>query len=58
MEGYKTYIMAGLIAAAVFAKYVGWINSQTFEILLSLLGAGGLAALRAGVNKSGPGGTG
>ena len=51
MEGYKTYIMAGLIALAVFAKTLGWIDQQTFEILLGLFGAGGLAALRAGVTK-------
>jgi len=53
MDGYKTYIVAGFIALAVFAKTMGWIEQATFEIILGLLGAGGLATLRAGVKKSG-----
>jgi len=50
----KTYIFAGLIALAAFAKAVGWIDEKTYELLMGLFGAGGLATLRAGVKKSGP----
>lgn len=53
MSGKKTYIIAAFVALAVFAKTMGWIDQATFEILLGLFGAGGLATLRAGVKKSG-----
>ena len=53
-EGYKTYIVAAGIGLATFARVLGWIDNSTYEILLGLLGAGGLATLRAGVTKSGP----
>ena len=53
MGGYKTYLFAFLIALATFAKVMGWIDEKTYEMILALLGAGGLAALRAGVAKSG-----
>ncbi len=54
LSGYKTYLFAGAIALATFAKAVGWIDDNTYQALLALFGAGGLAALRAGVTKSGP----
>lgn len=53
-ENNKTYIIAVVIGLLTTAKALGWIDDKTFEILLGLLGAGGLAALRAGVTKSGP----
>ncbi len=53
LQGKKTYIVAALVAAATFAHSVGWIDDTLFQALLGLLGAGGLAALRAGVTKSG-----
>lgn len=54
MNGKKTYICAGALALATFAKAMGWIDETIFQALLGLAGAGGLAALRAGVTKSGP----
>jgi hypothetical protein len=54
LDGYKTYLMALAAAAAVFAHALNWIDDATFQMLLALFGAGGLAALRAGVTKSGP----
>lgn len=53
LSGYKTYIVAVLIAIATFSKTVGWIDQATFEAILGVLGALGLTALRAGVTKSG-----
>ncbi len=53
-DGKKTYIVAAAVALAVFAHSLGWIDDNTFQVILGLLGAGGLAALRAGVTKSGP----
>ena len=54
LDGKKTYIMAALVALATFAKAMSWIDENTYQALLALFGAGGLAALRAGVKKSGP----
>ena len=54
MSGWKTYAFAAAIAGVTFAKAMGWITLELYEIILGLLGAGGLAALRAGVTKSGP----
>lgn len=53
MAGYKTYIVAILIGAATAAKALGWIDQATYEFILGVLAAGGLAAVRAGVTKSG-----
>ena len=52
--GYKTYIIAALIAVATGVKYLGYIDDSMYQTLLALLGAGGLATMRAsvaGVNK-------
>ena len=54
MGGYKTYISAGAMALVTFAKSMGWVDDHVYQILMGFLGAGGLAALRAGVTKSGP----
>ena len=45
--GYKTYSFAALIAIATFCLYMGWIDQAWYELALGLLGAGGLASLRA-----------
>jgi len=52
MNGYKTYIVAILIVIASLAKWKGYIDQGTLEIVLALLGGTGLATLRAGVKKS------
>jgi uncharacterized membrane protein YoaK (UPF0700 family) len=54
MAGYKTYLVALLLALATFAKAMGWIDNKMYEIIIGILGALGLGALRAGVTKSGP----
>ena len=51
LSGYKTYIVAALTAALAAAHALGYVNDATYQTLLVLLGAGGLAALRAGVGK-------
>jgi hypothetical protein len=53
-SGKKTYICAVLLGAATFAKAVGWLDDNSFQVVMSILGALGLAALRSGVQKSGP----
>ena len=54
MSGYKTYISAGTMGALAVAFALGWINRDTYEALVGIAVASGLAALRAGVTKSGP----
>jgi hypothetical protein len=49
--GKKTYITAALMAVITFARGVGWLDPQQYELVLGLLGSLGLAALRAGVSK-------
>jgi hypothetical protein len=52
LEGKKTYLTALVLGLAAFARALGWLDQQQYEILLGLLGSLGLAALRAGVNKA------
>ena len=51
LKGQKTYIVAVLVALTVVAQQLGWIDDPTSGAILGLLGAGGLATLRAGVRK-------
>lgn len=47
LEGYKTYICSALGALIVGGFFMGWVDQGTANMLLALLGFGGLAALRA-----------
>ena len=51
MAGYKTYLVAGLAGIVTALKALGYLDEATFQVLMGLLGAGGLASLRAGVAK-------
>jgi len=53
MSGKKTYIVAGLIGVVTAVRYLGIIDDEIYKAVMAFLGAGGLAALRAGVKKSG-----
>ena len=50
LKGYKTYGFAILIAGLAAAHYLGYINDAAYQTLVGVFGAGGLAALRAGVS--------
>ncbi|MFZ2088148.1 MAG: hypothetical protein WAU47_06200 [Desulfobaccales bacterium] len=52
LNGKKTYIIAAIMAVGAFARGMGWLQQEQFEILLSLGGSMGLAALRAGVSRT------
>lgn len=54
LRGYKTYLIAAVMAALAVSRALNWIDEATYQTLLGLLGASGLATLRAGVKKSGP----
>lgn len=51
LEGKKTYLTALVLALAAFARALGWLDQEQYDILLGLMGSLGLAALRAGVAK-------
>lgn len=47
LQGYRTYVCAVAGAVVVSAFFAGTLDAQTAEMLLALLGFGGMAALRA-----------
>lgn len=51
LEGKRTYLTALVLALVTFARALGWLEQQQYEIILGLLGSMGLAALRAGMAK-------
>ena len=51
LDGKKTYIVAFLAAVLNFAVAVGWLSVEDLQQINVVLGALGLASLRAGVNK-------
>jgi hypothetical protein len=51
LAGKKTYIMAVLMALGAFARGLGWLEQEQFEIIMGLAGSMGLAALRSGVSN-------
>ena len=51
LAGKKTYITALLLGLAAFARALGWLEQEQYELVLGLAGSLGLAALRAGVGK-------
>lgn len=52
LNGYKTYVIAGLVAAVVVAGQLGWLSTELANVLLGLLGAGSLVTLRHAVKKA------
>ena len=51
LKGKKTYIVAVLVGVATAAQAAGMITPEQLQIIIGLLTAGGLAALRAGVSN-------
>lgn len=47
LKGKKTYFVALGVAITSAAVYLGWIDGETATVIYGLLGAGGLASLRA-----------
>lgn len=53
LHGKKTYLIAIGLGIVATVNSLGWITPEQHQLLLALLGSGGLAALRAGVAKAG-----
>lgn len=52
LQGWKTYISVILIIVIAILKNFEIIDSNTYDTLIALLGAGALASLRSGINKA------
>ena len=48
LKGYRTYIVAAVIALASAAKYLGYIDEQLYQLVVGLCGAGAAASIRLG----------
>lgn len=51
LKGKKTYLVAIAIVALTGLKTLEVIDDETFKTIVALLGAGGLATMRAAVEK-------
>ena len=51
LQGYKTYIVAALIAVVSIAHTLGYSDPATQQTLLGLLGAGAAATIAAKINR-------
>lgn len=49
LQGKKSYIVAILVGLITTALYLGWITQEVANILYGLLGAAGLASMRAAI---------
>lgn len=50
LQGKRTYIIAACIFLLGGAKAIGWVDSNTYEVLFTFLGGGAIASLRASKN--------
>ena len=50
LAGYKSYIIAALIAVLAGLHAMGYIDEATYQTLLALLGAGAIGTVSAKVN--------
>ena len=51
LKGYKTYIIASLMALLTTANMMGFISTEQFGAIMALLGSFGLATLRQAVGE-------
>lgn len=51
LKGYKTYIIAAIMAGLVFAHTMSWIDDSLYQTILAFLGVGSVATMSAKVNR-------
>lgn len=51
LKGYKSYIIAILLAAAGVLHSLGYIDDATYQAILALLGAGAISTVAAKINR-------
>ncbi len=54
LKGKKTYVLAVAGAVVMGLWMAGVLDQEAADALLAMLGFGSIAALRAGIQKSGP----
>lgn len=47
----RTYVVAVLAAAVTGLKFAGLITEEVFQLLMGLLASGGIASVRAAINR-------
>lgn len=52
LDGKKTYITGGIVAAVTLAKVFEWVTPEQFEAILGLLAAFGLVSVRDAIRKA------
>jgi type IV secretory pathway VirB2 component (pilin) len=52
LKGKKTYIVAGIMVILTGLKALNYIDEQTYQTVLAVLGGLGLGFLRAGIKNS------
>jgi hypothetical protein len=52
LEGYKTYILSALAILVILLEGLGKLPTHTAETLVTMLGFGGVMALRHGMKKT------
>jgi hypothetical protein len=53
LRGRKTYILSGIGLLVLGANMLGFVDQESTVAILSLLGVGGLATLRAAISNIG-----
>lgn len=51
LKGKKTYIIAVVIGILTMLHSLGWIETTAYITLMGLLGGGGMATMRSGINN-------
>ena len=49
LKGYRTYILGALALVTIGANFLGYLDTETANTLLAVLGFSGLISLRAAV---------
>ncbi len=52
-NGYKTYIVAVLIALASALHYLGYVDTEAYALILGVLGAGSIGTIRHAIKTEG-----
>ena len=51
MQGYRTYIIAIIVAVVGIAHTAGYINDSVYQLLLALFNGGALMTIRAAITN-------
>lgn len=52
LSGWKTYILAAVIAIASAAKYLGYITEELYQAVVGIAGSGAAITLRSALKNA------